>query len=111
LSVVLFVGLRAATRPPADEHHAGRDGQQSAGEEGAAHVGERQNQSSERGARRDTGVVGAGVRRECDLRAARCAMQHCVLGGHEHRPERAAHQYQEHHGRYPLIVDTLIIGS
>ena len=48
VAAALLDGLPSATEQPvADEHRAGPDGQQPAGEEGAPHAGERQDQSSE----------------------------------------------------------------
>ncbi|WP_279240157.1 hypothetical protein [Streptomyces sp. 891-h] len=40
-------------KPPAEEHRAGPDGQQPAGEKGITYAGERQDQPAQRGARGD----------------------------------------------------------
>lgn len=73
----LLGGLRSVTQqPPSEQHRAPPDGQQSTSEDATPHVGQRQDHSPERGASCDTGVIGIGVRRECDIRAARCATQH-----------------------------------
>ncbi|WP_199827270.1 hypothetical protein [Streptomyces xylophagus] len=52
----LGLGRRALVHHEAPPHRAGPDGQQPAGEKRAPHTGERQDQSAECGARRDTGV-------------------------------------------------------
>ncbi|WP_185923593.1 DUF6192 family protein [Streptomyces sp. WAC05374] len=56
-------GLRSRTlQPPAEQYRAGPDAQQPAGQEGVPHVGPRQNQTPERGARRDSPAGTAIVR-------------------------------------------------